>query len=95
MQVLEVKAINIAARYSMSFSVTLPTAECTDWDLRLRDGPIGRNSSGRLEICYNETWSTVCDGGWGMPDVSVACKQLGYSRLGEELLEKEASQELS
>ena len=56
---------------------------CVDGDIRLVNSPAGRNSSGRLEICVNEDWSTVCDMGWGTVDANVACRQLGFSRYGE------------
>ncbi len=56
---------------------------CVDGDVRLVNSPAGRNDSGRLEICVNEDWSTVCDMGWGAVDARVACRQLGFSRYGE------------
>ena len=32
---------------------------------------------GRLEVCVNGVWGTVCSSGWNTIDAYVACKQLG------------------
>ena len=57
-------------------------APCTTGQLRLAGGNI--QNEGRVEICMNSAWGTVCDGSWGSADATVVCKQLGYSVQGEQ-----------
>ena len=51
--------------------------ECQTGDIRLRGG--STRYEGRVEICIDRIWGTVCDDFWGPPDAAVACRQLGYS----------------
>ena len=51
-----------------------------DGDIRLRDG--ATRFEGRVEICLDNVWGTVCDIEWGKEDASVVCRQLGFSSEG-------------
>ncbi len=51
---------------------------CNTGDVRLVGG--ADEFEGRVEVCYNNQWGTVCDIGYGLPEARAVCDQLGYSR---------------
>ena len=63
--------------------ILLYTVLCHNGDIRLVNGATA--FEGRVEICWNETWGTVCDHYWSGTDAQVACRQLGYPTSGMEL----------
>ena len=56
---------------------------CSDGEIRLEGANF--NTEGRVQICFNNTWGTVCDSSWGVEEAVVVCRQLGFSDTGEFL----------
>ena len=76
---MNVYSVELTSNYSFHFTA------CTTGDLRLA-GTGAFANQGRVEVCNNGAWGTVCDDFWGTVDASVACRQLGFSRNSECLL---------
>ena len=71
---------------SMSFisgSDTLQ-ARCVDGDIQLVNG--SSPLEGRVEICMNNAWGTVCNNSFSSSDAEVVCTQLGYRFNGSSVL---------
>ena len=64
-----------------SRSVHFSTAVCTPGQLRLQGSNVA--NEGRVEICFNSAWGTVCDNLWDNTDATVVCQELGYPTQGQ------------
>ena len=57
--------------------------DCTNNDIRLADGTSA--NEGRVELCVNGQWGTVCDDFWGTVDAQVVCRQLNFTTAGKQI----------
>ena len=56
-------------------------SNCTDGDVRLVGG--ATQYKGRVEVCLNRAWSTVCAyNNWGSQEAQVICEQIGGLTVG-------------
>lgn len=48
--------------------------------MRLVDGQNERE--GRVEVCIEQQWGSICDNSWTRLDAAVICTQLGHHSSG-------------
>lgn len=56
--------------------------ECEHGDVRLVDGQ--KMSKGRVEICADGHWASICNTNWGLVETEIVCKQRGLPVSGEQ-----------
>ena len=60
-----------------SLLFTPPESYCSsEGEIRLRGGT---EKEGRVEMCLNNTWGTLCSNSWSDTEAAVACQQLGHA----------------
>jgi deleted-in-malignant-brain-tumors protein 1 len=60
-------------------------SNCSDGELRLMGG--STENQGRVEVCINNLWGTICYSSswynyWDINDARVVCRNLGHQELG-------------
>ena len=54
---------------------------CRSGEMQLQGSSV--QGRGRVEVCIDNTWGTLCDNSWSSADATVVCRQLGFSRHGK------------
>ncbi|XP_019848942.1 PREDICTED: deleted in malignant brain tumors 1 protein-like [Amphimedon queenslandica] len=86
----ELSSCSVSTTYSYSTCISSPLncttpqaircyregSSCTDGSVHLVNGSIYQE--GRVEVCVDGVWGSVCSSGWDTNDAKVICKQLGY-----------------
>uniref|UniRef100_A0A1X7SNY3 SRCR domain-containing protein n=1 Tax=Amphimedon queenslandica TaxID=400682 RepID=A0A1X7SNY3_AMPQE len=67
---------NHNCRHIEDASVRCQPKVCDHGAVRLADGT--NELEGRLEVCIDGAWGTVCHDFWTGIDAQVVCRQLGY-----------------
>lgn len=61
--------------------IAMKVGNCTNGDIRLVDG--SNELEGRVELCYDNQWGTVCYNSYWTPNfANLVCGQLGFSSRG-------------
>ena len=54
--------------------------QCHEGEVQLVNGSVP--NEGRVEVCVDSVWGTICNDRWGSDDAEVVCRQLGYRTNG-------------
>ena len=69
----------LLSNLSVAIVHTTPS-NCTEGNVQLAEGD--SEYGGRVEVCINKAWGTVCSPGWGNQEARVVCNQIGATTLG-------------
>ena len=79
---------NSDTRFYYGCSSCPVVSQCFDGEFRVDNitasmGPDGSGTlSGRVEVCYNSTYGSVCDYGWDETDARILCNNFVRNTLG-------------
>lgn len=62
------------------YTIAIGINNCSDGDVRLVGG--SSPTEGRVEICFDRLWGTICGSNWDYRDAAVTCRQLGLPAIG-------------
>ena len=90
------KLSKLANLFLLTDKATTPYANCTDGELQLVGG--ANATLGVVQVCMNNAWGSVCNGGFGVSDAKWCADNLASPPLeqwpSETLLYLELSQDL-
>ena len=55
------------------------SVDCPEGSVRLENGM--KTTEGRVEVCFNGHWATVCSDEFTLMDGQVICNQLGFEGI--------------
>ena len=56
---------------------------CSNGTIQLGSGQ--STNEGRVDVCINGVWGTVCDDHWDTSDARIVCRQLGLPYTGNKI----------
>lgn len=73
-----------SCQHSEDAGVRCTGSACQEGAVRLQGG--SSPLEGRVEICHNFVWGTVCDNSWDTSDARVVCRQLGVLSISMAII---------